>query len=76
LTPIRHSASWYSWYWLKAAPLSQDIYLLWKPTGLTGICKSVDDGLLTGLEIVSGGQTGADRAALDWAIAHGIPHGG
>jgi putative molybdenum carrier protein len=26
--------------------------------------------------IVSGGQTGADRAALDWAIAHGIPHGG
>jgi hypothetical protein len=28
------------------------------------------------LMIVSGGQTGADRAALDWAIAHGIPHGG
>jgi hypothetical protein len=26
--------------------------------------------------IVSGGQTGADRAALDWAIAQGIPHGG
>ncbi|HWP00237.1 MAG TPA: MFS transporter [Methylococcus sp.] len=26
--------------------------------------------------IVSGGQTGADRAALDWAIAHGIDHGG
>ncbi len=26
--------------------------------------------------IVSGGQTGADRAALDWAIACGIPHGG
>lgn len=26
--------------------------------------------------IVSGGQAGADRAALDWAIAHGIPHGG
>ncbi len=26
--------------------------------------------------IVSGGQTGADRAALDWAIAHGMPHGG
>ncbi len=26
--------------------------------------------------IVSGGQTGADRAALDWAIRHGIPHGG
>jgi len=26
--------------------------------------------------IISGGQTGADRAALDWAIEHGIPHGG
>jgi len=26
--------------------------------------------------IVSGGQTGADQAALDWAIAHGVPHGG
>jgi Circularly permutated YpsA SLOG family len=27
-------------------------------------------------KIVSGGQTGADRAALDWAILHGISHGG
>lgn len=27
-------------------------------------------------KIVSGGQTGADRAALDYAIANGIPHGG
>lgn len=27
-------------------------------------------------KIISGGQTGADRAALDWAIAHDIPHGG
>jgi hypothetical protein len=26
--------------------------------------------------IVSGGQTGADRAALDFAIEHGVPHGG
>ena len=26
--------------------------------------------------IVSGAQTGADRAALDWAIFHDIPHGG
>ena len=26
--------------------------------------------------IVSGGQTGVDRAALDFAIAHDIPHGG
>ena len=27
-------------------------------------------------KIISGGQTGADRAALDAAIALGIPHGG
>lgn len=26
--------------------------------------------------IISGGQTGVDRAALDWAIAHHVPHGG
>lgn len=26
--------------------------------------------------IVSGGQTGADRAALDWALANGVDHGG
>lgn len=28
------------------------------------------------VKIVSGGQTGSDRAALDFAIAAGIPHGG
>ena len=28
------------------------------------------------LTIISGGQTGADRAALDFAIARNIPHGG
>jgi hypothetical protein len=27
-------------------------------------------------KIVSGGQTGANRAALDWAIETGVPHGG
>ena len=27
-------------------------------------------------KLISGGQTGVDRAALDWAIAHGIEHGG
>ena len=27
-------------------------------------------------KIISGGQTGADRAALDWAIASAVPHGG
>lgn len=27
-------------------------------------------------KLVSGGQTGADRAALDWTIAHNIEHGG
>jgi hypothetical protein len=29
-----------------------------------------------GIKFVSGGQTGADRAALDFAIANGWPHGG
>jgi Circularly permutated YpsA SLOG family len=29
-----------------------------------------------GLKVISGGQTGADRAALDFAIEHGLPHGG
>lgn len=28
------------------------------------------------LFIVSGAQTGADRAGLDWAISRGLPHGG
>jgi hypothetical protein len=32
--------------------------------------------ILQTLTIVSGGQTGADRAALDFAIEHGIAHGG
>jgi hypothetical protein len=27
-------------------------------------------------KIISGGQTGADRAALDAAIEYGVPHGG
>jgi hypothetical protein len=27
-------------------------------------------------KIISGGQTGADRGGLDFAIKHGIPHGG
>src|ERR1700751_481786 len=27
-------------------------------------------------KIVSGGQTGADRAALDWALAYNVPCGG
>jgi hypothetical protein len=27
-------------------------------------------------KIISGGQTGADRAALDAAIECGVPHGG
>jgi hypothetical protein len=28
------------------------------------------------ITIVSGGQTGADRAALDWAIEHNLECGG
>ncbi len=29
-----------------------------------------------GFKVISGGQSGADRAGLDWALAHGIAHGG
>ncbi|MBH8550950.1 putative molybdenum carrier protein [Nostocaceae cyanobacterium CENA357] len=32
--------------------------------------------LARNLKIISGGQTGADRAALDWAMAHQVDHGG
>jgi hypothetical protein len=32
--------------------------------------------LISVAKILSGAQTGADRAALDFAIARGIPHGG
>jgi len=31
---------------------------------------------LENIKIISGGQTGADRAALDFAIKNDIPHGG
>ena len=31
---------------------------------------------IVSLKIISGGQTGADRAALEFAIKQGIPHGG
>jgi hypothetical protein len=31
---------------------------------------------LNRFRIVSGGQTGVDRAALEWALANRIPHGG
>lgn len=27
-------------------------------------------------KIISGGQTGVDRAALEWALVHDVPHGG
>jgi hypothetical protein len=55
--------------------------------GLTDPFASSQHGLLNELSqkrevpmfprmITSGGQTGADRAALDWAISQGIDHGG
>jgi len=40
--------------------------------GESGLSKTVK-GIV---EIISGGQTGADRAALDVAIRNGIPHSG
>lgn len=43
--------------------------------------QTLDEGHNPGLRqivarIVSGGQTGVDRAALDWAIQNEVPHGG
>jgi len=49
---------------------------LWNPAGLCDTREAVNGRMLDGLKIVSGGQTGADRAALDFAIHHGIAHGG
>jgi len=53
------------------ASLGRVVFSIWKPADVEGICKSVDDEPLTGLKIVSGGQTGADRTALDRAITNG-----
>jgi len=36
----------------------------------------IDQTVMTIRKIISGGQTGADQAALDVAIDYGIPHGG
>jgi len=45
---------------------------------MLGIRKHASAGTVKSgeLKVVSGGQTGADRAALDWAIENGIPRGG
>jgi DNA-binding transcriptional ArsR family regulator len=46
---------------------------------LLQIAVSAEDGFsepVNVVKVVSGGQTGADRAALDAAIACGVPHGG
>lgn len=48
---------------------------VWKP-GSLGCYRVPSPDMDTGLKIISGGQTGADRAALDFALAHGIPHWG
>lgn len=31
---------------------------------------------ITGLKLISGGQTGVDRSALEWALDNGVAHGG
>lgn len=58
----------------------------YRPTSATHVAEFALRGCCVGLtvpavdtiveRIISGGQTGADRAALDFAIAHGVPHGG
>ncbi len=42
---------------------------------LQAVC-TTPSGAARVFAIISGGQTGADRAALDWAIDRGMPHGG
>jgi hypothetical protein len=37
---------------------------------------TMKDEIQSVIRIISGGQTGADRAGLDFAIKHNIPHGG
>lgn len=44
--------------------------------GTTGLNTALSAGLGGVVRILSGGQSGADRAALDWAIARGLAHGG
>jgi hypothetical protein len=41
-----------------------------------GLEKRNHENMVTVTKIVSGGQTGADRAALDFALSRSIPHGG
>ena len=61
LTPIEFIQSFPPTDWVTASKVQS----LQKNTKMVNI-----------MRIASGGQTGADRAALDWAIAHDIPHGG
>ena len=45
-------------------------------TPCTGPRKDLQKGVKPAMKVISGGQTGVDRGALDAAIAHGFPHGG
>ncbi len=40
------------------------------------MCNNSQSLVIMITKIMSGGQPGTDQAALDFAIAHGIPHGG
>ncbi|WP_213455635.1 putative molybdenum carrier protein [Thiocapsa sp.] len=58
----------------------EDLYFARRDAELLAARRSVEGGDLpvpaTGIRVVSGGQTGVDRAALDAAIALGLPIGG
>ena len=43
---------------------------------IRGVAPDPERTLPLAIKIVSGGQTGADRAGLNWAIRHGLEHGG
>jgi predicted Rossmann fold nucleotide-binding protein DprA/Smf involved in DNA uptake len=61
-------------YWLGASPLFwTDPYRI---IGRGHNRRISTMPLLRAITIISGGQTGADRAAIDFALTHGLAHGG
>jgi hypothetical protein len=47
-----------------------------RPNSIAAICSRLETFEAVAMKIISGGQTGVDRAALDTAIAKGISYGG
>ena len=54
----------------------QTFIVIWQPMSLTPISRQIEHNSAKIIKIISGGQTGVDRASLDAAIEVGIMHGG